>query len=146
MEPDDLTSYLAGQLSPEEERELEGRLYRGELDGSGIEWVAAVTLALRHGRERGTNGETLLRSEVERLRGEGFKIRERELVPGAVTEVDLAPGFDLLVTRWRADLTGVQRLDAEASLPDGRIVKRYEGARFSAADGGIFLCCERELA
>ncbi len=114
-----LLDYWLGELDATGEEGIERHLLgcahcSGELERL-LELGEEVRSQMRAGRVRVVLGEAFVR----RLADAGVRLREYRMDPGGSVDCSVAPDDDLLVTRLRAPLADVGRLDVVVVNPMG---------------------------
>lgn len=143
-----LDDYIRGGVDDAQAHDYEEELFARSLAGEATELTFRFELAatLREMDARGATELWLTARDVERVRASGLRVVMYELDMENPTMPEIPPGTDLLISRVPLDLTGVQALEIEVLSTDGRVLKRMPDVLFDPADGGIFACCEADLA
>lgn len=114
----DLVDYLSGELDPGVEDRVESHFFACERCARRLESVerlgAGVARLVRAGRVvAAVTGEVL-----ERAAGEGLKLREYRLTPGATVPCTAAPDDDFVVVRLAGDFGDAARVDIDVDTAD----------------------------
>ena len=143
-----LDDYVRGAVDDALAHDYEEDLFARSLAGEAPELAFRVELGatLREMEARGTLELWLTVRDVERIRASGLRVVLFELDMENLTMPEIPPGTDLLIGRVPLDLTGVRSLEIEVLSRDGHVLKRMPDVLFDPADGGIFACCEADLA
>jgi hypothetical protein len=143
-----LDDYVRGAADDALAHDYEEDLFARALAGEAPELAFRVELGatLREMEARGALELWITARDVERIRASGLRVVLFELDLENPTVPEIPPGTDLLIARVPLDLTGVQSLEIEVLSSDGHVLKRMPDLQFDPADGGIFACCEADLA
>ena len=117
---------------------VDGHLMACDDCGERLDRWMALGEGVREAFRAGQVTAVLSQPFVARLRSAGLRVREYAPPPGGSVNCTVAPDDDLLVSRLRAPLQGVQRLDLQAtvSLLPGH-VDRLHDVPFDAARGEV---------
>lgn len=102
--------------------------------------IAALASGIRAAVRGGAVQAVITQPFLDELKRCGMRIREYGLGPGQSVACTLGPGDDAVVSRMRAPLAGVTRVDALESLDlhDGRMQRwRREDVPFDPAAGEV---------
>lgn len=147
-----LDDYARGQLPDGEVEAYEEDLFTRALAGEAPELTFRRDLGktLRVMNARGTTDLWLDRRQAEALVASGAKVLRFELELNAPANdaniPDFSVDFDLLLTRVKVDLRGLEQLDAEVTTPEGRVLKTMPEIAFDPDEGAVYMCCEADLA
>lgn len=97
--------------------------------GQALDALAALGEGIREALRAGAVGAVTSAAFVQRLAGQGLKVREYRLPPGGSVNCSVAPDDELLVSHLELpSLQGVQRLDlhVELSLEPGVRHERHD--------------------
>lgn len=138
-----LVDYWAGDLDDGETAAVDEHLFGCADCTAASARVAAVTQALRSAIPT-----VVVRSVIERMRARGTRIRENGFSPGDRREVEFSPEAELLIHRLGGvDLTAAERVDLRiTSESTGAVVSAFESVPFDAAEGAVFVACQRHYA
>jgi anti-sigma factor RsiW len=107
-----LVDYWAGALTEAEEAPLEEHLFACDACARRLRAVSALARGVADlARRRGGLRMGLTPSLAHRLASEGLRIREYRAAPGQSVPCAVGRHDDLVVTRFAADLRGVERVD-----------------------------------
>ena len=76
---------------------------------------------------------------MQRLAGQGVRLREYRVARGGSVNCTVAPDDDLLVTRLEAPLAGVERLDVDFLDANGQSIRRLHDVPFDPAAGEVVI-------
>ncbi len=98
-----------------------------------LELRAAVPALARAGRLRHGMTPAL----VDRIRAEGLAVRSYVIEPGGTAACRADPEQVYAITRMKADLAGVVRVDVEVGTDDGVVIETVEDVPFDPRDGAV---------
>jgi hypothetical protein len=120
-----LIAYWMGELSEEREAPLEEHLFGCAHCTGRLEEVASLAEGVRAAVQDGRLTLFVTEPFVEAMKQAGLRLREYALDPGASVNCTIRADDDAVVSRIRAPLSGVKRLDiiqgGLANHPDVRI-------------------------
>ena len=130
--------WLHDDASPESAEAVEAHLLQCDACGEALDELVALGDGVRAAIRAGAVSAVATGAFVDRLVGQGLKVRQYRLPAGSRIECSVAPDDDLLVSRLEAPLAGVARLDAvvESSLAPG-VEHRLEDVPFDAKTGEV---------
>jgi putative zinc finger protein len=122
----DLVDYWFEELSTPDAERVEQHLFECDDCGGRLRALAALRDGVRRLAHAGTVQMTVTRSFLETAAREGLRSREYVVRPGERVACTVTAQDDLLISRMRADFTGVSRLDVllrvegepEVRIPD----------------------------
>jgi len=114
-----LLAWWAGELAAPEQDQLEDHLLSCDECTRRGQALAAVAEGVRGLVRTGELPTVMLPAVVERLRGEGRRLREYRVRPGGGVQCTVSPDDDVVLARLTADLGGVSRLDLVIRVDDG---------------------------
>ena len=132
-----LAGYWLGELPLAEAEALEEHLFACERCAGRLEWLAALSDGVRAAVRRGALGMVVSAPFVEAMKHAGLRLREYRLGPGESVRCTMAPEDDAVVSRVRAPLAGVTRLDILEDIDDGRLSLELRDVPFDAASGEV---------
>jgi hypothetical protein len=137
-------AYLSGDLDAASEDELEAALF--DAPHEEIDALAELIGMLRRLGERGTYEPFVLPEEAARIRAARPRVLALEAThPRWEPSISVADDFEIFLSFFPVDLSGIERVEVAWEAPGVGEVRAME-ARFDPAAGGLWLCCERELA
>jgi hypothetical protein len=137
-----LLDYLLGELSAEDEDQLEAHIFACGQCGAEAERLAGLATAIQRAIP-----PILTRSRFEALESAGVVSQVTVMQPGDVTRVFFPPPGKALVLRLGgADLGQAQHLDVDLRTPTGETVVRLADVPFDAARGEVLVACQRHFA
>ena len=107
-----LLAWWLGELPQAEEAPLEEHLFGCAACTRRLEALAALGEGVRGAVRAGTVGMVISAPFLARMKAEGLRVREYLLEPGRSVSCTIHAEDDALVSRIRAPLAGVKRLDA----------------------------------
>ena len=106
--------------------------------GRALDELVALGDGVRAAFRAGALASVTTAAFVQRLAGQGVRMREYRVPAGGSVECSVAPDDDLLVSRLEAPLGGVRRLDAVvASSLDPGVEHRLEDVPFDPRTGEV---------
>ena len=137
-----LSAYWLGELPAADEEKLEEHLFACAHCSRRLEWLAALSAGVRDAVRAGRLGMIVSARFVESMRQAGLRLREYQLDPGTTVNCTIAADEDAVVSRVRAPLAGVKRLDALKRLEVGGVVQeevRVEDVPFDPDSGEVLM-------
>lgn len=119
-----LVDYWFGDLPAGEAETVEEHLFTCDVCGSTLRALVALGGGVRRLARQGAVTAVVTPSFLEEASRAGLRTREYALPPGGRVACTVTATDDLLISRMRADFTGVSRLDVLAQVegqPDARI-------------------------
>ena len=121
-----LIAYWLGELPLESEALLEEHLFGCAHCSGQLEEIAALASGVHAAVKDGTVGMVVSAPFVEAMKHAGLRLREYRLAPGGSVNCTIGADDDAVVSRTRAPLAGVERLDlvrmGNRGEPEGRLV------------------------
>ncbi len=115
-----LSDYWLGDLLPDEEGRAEEHLLGCAACSARLGDLVALTGGVRRLADLGVVRAVVTSAFVERLIGEGFRVREYRLTPGGSVQCTVTANDDLVAARLAADLRGAARVDLVTCDAAGR--------------------------
>ncbi len=144
-----LVAYWLGELDDAAQAPLEEHYLGCAWCAGRLEWVAACAAGVRAAVHAGTVALSLTPAFLEAMKQAGLRVREYPVTPGGTVNCTITASDDAVVSRLKAPLAGVNRLDAlhSVDLGGGRIERwREEDLPFDArADEMLFAPSAAEL-
>jgi hypothetical protein len=135
-----LTAYWLAELPAAGEEMLEAHVFACAHCAARLEWLAALSAGVRAALRAGSLGMVVSAPFVEAMKRSGMRLREYLLDPGARVSCTIAAHDDAVVSRIRAPLAGVRRLDVLQRLEVGGVEQpevRLEEVPFDPASGEV---------
>ena len=135
-----LAAYWLGEAAGAEEEKLEEHLFACAHCARRLEWLAALSAGVRASVRAGTVGMVVSAPFVEAMKQAGVRLREYRLDPGGRVDCTIRADEDAVVSRIRAPLSGVKRVDALHRLEVGGVDEpdvRLEDVPFDPASGEV---------
>lgn len=107
----DLVDYWFEELSPPDAERIEEHLFECDACGERLRALAALGDGVRRLAHTGAVQVAVTRSFLEAAAREGLRSREYVVRPGERVACTVTAQDDLLISRMRADFTGVSQLD-----------------------------------
>jgi hypothetical protein len=133
-----LLAWWAGELPLPEQERLEEHLLSCDDCSRRGHTLAAVAQGVQGLVRAGELPAVVLPAVVERWRSEGRRIREYRVRPGGGVQCTVSPDDDVVLSRLRAELGGVGRLDLVIRVDDGPEERLSDLPFDSTADELIF--------
>ena len=102
-----------------------------------VEWLAALSEGVRAAVRAGALGMVVSAPFVEAMKRAGLRVREYRLEPGGRVNCTIAADDDAVVSRVRAQLAGVKRLDILKDIDEGRERFEVRDVPFDPASGEV---------
>jgi hypothetical protein len=138
-----LLEYWLGELSAEAEAGVEEHFIGCAYCSAQLGELVALGNGIRALVPRGAAPLFVTQPLLDDLRGDGARVREYRLSPGESVQCTVHADDDLVVSRLRAPLAGVTRLDLVRIADDGEF--RLPDIPFDAAAGEVIFCPPMEL-
>ena len=133
-----LVGYWLGEAG-EHAAALEEHLFSCAACTARLEGLAALGEGVRAAFRSGAVGAVVSAAFVEKLRGEGLRLREYRVRPGESVSCTIAAGDDFVVSRLAADLSGVKRLDLFNGVDGGAMRLAMQDVPFDPATGELLV-------
>lgn len=140
IELEALVAYWLGELGEAAEAPLEEHLFGCAHCTRRLEWLAACAGGVRAAVRDGAIALSLTAGFLEHMKRAGMRIREYPVAPGGTVNCTIRAEDDAVVSRLKAPLAGVRRVDELRSLDlgDGRIERwRLEDVPFDPETGEV---------
>jgi anti-sigma factor RsiW len=140
LELDRLAAYWLGELSSAEAEKAEEHFFACEACAARLEWLAELADGVRSAVRTGALGMIVSAPFVEAMKRAGMRLREYRTDPGMTTKCTIRADEDAVISRIRAPLTGVTRLDMVHGVEVGGVAHaevRVEDVPFDAASGEL---------
>jgi hypothetical protein len=125
------------ELPAAEAEKLEEHLFACGQCAGRLEWLAALSEGVRAALRAGALGMAVSAPFVEAMKRAGLRLREYRLDPGGRVDCTIAREDDAVVSRLRAPLAGVQRLDLLEDIDEGRQSVELRDVPFDPASGEV---------
>ena len=134
-----LVAWWLGELPEAEAEAIEEHLFACALCTRRLEVLAALGEGVRAAVRGGLLQAVISKGFLETMRAQGLRVREYEVEPGGRVECTMTAEDDAVVSRVRAPLAGVKRLDALWRIEAGGRVEelRAEDVPFDPASGEV---------
>lgn len=124
LELDALLAYWLGELDEERTQRVDEHLLGCDRCGARLDEVIALGEGVRSAFDAGLVGSVVGADFAQRLAERGLRVREYRVERDGGVNCSVAPDDDVVLTRLRAPLTGIARLDlvhlGAAGQPDVR--------------------------
>lgn len=140
LELERLAAYWLGELPAAEAQDAEEHFFACEACAGRLEWLAELSDGVRGAVRAGALGMVVSAPFVEAMKRAGMRLREYRSDPGATVDCTIRADEDAVVSRIRAPLTGVTRLDMVNRVEVGGVAQgevRVEDVPFDAASGEL---------
>lgn len=137
-----LTAYWLGELPDREAEKVEEHFFACAQCAGRLEWLAALSEGVRAAVRAGAIGMAVPAPFVAALRQAGLRLREYRNDPGGRVACTIAADDDAVVSRLRAPLAGVKRLDVVQRVRAGGAdwqEMRLEDVPFDPGSGEVLL-------
>lgn len=142
LELERLAAYWLGELPAAEAQDAEEHFFACEACAVRLEWLAELSDGVRTAVRTGAFGMVVSAPFVEAMKRAGMRLREYRSDPGMTTSCTIRADEDAVISRIRAPLTGVTRLDMVNRVEVGGVAQgevRVEDLPFDAASGELVL-------
>jgi hypothetical protein len=133
----ELADYWVGDVSPEKEDVVEEHLLACDVCSQGLEEVAELAGNIGRLVRKGATRGIVTGSFVDRLAGEGLRVREYRLAPGGQVPCTVTYEDDLVIGRLCVDLTGRKQVDFIICDAQGNEEERWRDIPFSPSTSEI---------
>ena len=140
LELERLAAYWLGELPAAEAQEAEEHFFACEACAGRLEWLAELSDGVRGAVRTGALGMVVSEPFVEAMKRAGMRLREYRTDPGMTTHCTIRADEDAVISRIRAPLTGVTRVDMVTGIEVGDVAQgdvRAEDVPFDAASGEV---------
>lgn len=134
-----LTAYWLGELPEASEAMLEEHLFACADCSARFGELAGIAEGVRAAVADGRVSLVVAARFVAAMRRAGLRLREYQLDPGGSVNCTIGTADDAVVSRLRAPLAGVTRLDVVREVGGGAPRQRIDDVPFDAAAGEVFL-------
>jgi hypothetical protein len=141
-EPIELGALAAWWLGEGESTKVEEHLFACAQCAGRAEWLVALSEGVRVALRSGAIGMAVSAPFVEAMKRAGLRLREYRNDPGGLVHCTMAADDDAVVSRLRAPLAGVKRLDVvqRVKVPGSSEVEfRLDDVPFDPASGEVLL-------
>jgi hypothetical protein len=136
---EDLVSWWLGEL-PDKQEEAHEAHFLGCAHCSGrLEALVALASGVRAAVQGGTVGMVVSGPFVETMKQAGLRLREYPVDPGGSVNCTIAADDDAVVSRLRAPLAGVERIDVVQVQETGGPEARLADVPFDARTGEVLV-------
>ena len=132
-----LVAYWLAELPAAEEERIEGHFFACAHCAGRLEWLAALSAGVRAAVRAGALGMMVSAPFVEAMKRSGMRLREYRLDPGGRVDCTIRADEDAVVSRIRAPLAGVTRLDILEESDDGRQSFELRDVPFDPVSGEV---------
>ena len=142
-EPLSLTTLLAywlGELDDDAERHVEEHFFACAHCSGNLAELVALADTIRSTFESGLLTAVISAAFLERMKHRGMKVREYPVSPGGRVNCTIGASDDAVISRLKAPLADVARLDVLRIDADGKIRAHYVDVPFDAAAGEVLVC------
>ena len=141
IELERLVAYWLGELDEQAEAPLEEHVFGCAFCARRLEELAAYAAGVRAAVRSGAIALALTPAFLAAMKRAGLRIREYPVEPGGSVNCTITKEDDAVVSRFKAPLAGVKRVDALATREAGGRLERWrvEDVPFDAAAGEVLL-------
>ena len=133
-----LLAYWLGEEREEDQGTIEEHLLACAQCSQRLEWLAALASAVRTAVQQGRVDVVVSEPFVRAMKQAGLRLREYRLEPGGSVNCTIRPDDDAVVSRIRAPLSGVKRLDV-VRIQGGEAEARIDDVPFDAETGELLM-------
>ena len=134
-----LVAYWLGELSAEREATLEEHLFGCAHCTARLEGIAALASGVRAAVKEGRVSMFVAGAFVEAMRQAGLSLREYRLGPGGSVNCTIRADDDAVISRIRAPLAGVKRVDVVQVRGSGEPEERLADVPFDTVAGEVVM-------
>lgn len=137
-----LAGYWLDELPAAEAERIEEHFFACAHCAGQLEWLSALPAGVRAAVRAGSLGLVVSGAFVEAMKRAGLRIREYRIKPGETVNCTIRADEDAVISRMRAPLAGVQRVDALMRLEIGGVEEpeeRIEDVPFDPGSGEVLL-------
>jgi hypothetical protein len=139
--------YLARELPPAEEEAIEAHIFECDLCAERTSTVEQLAAGVRRlAARRGGLAMVLTPSLVERLDGQGVKMRHYRARPGDKVLCSVGAEDDLVVSWLNAELGGIERADLFVYAGGDHLLQHWPDIPFSRVSGQVIYALDGEQA
>ena len=135
-----LAAYWLGELPVAEAEEAEDHFFACEACSRRLEWFAELSSGVRKAVRIGALGLVVTQPFVDAMKRAGMRLRDYRTDPGMTTRCTIRADEDAVVSRIRAPLTGLARVDMVTGIEVRGVAQgdvRAEDVPFDAASGEV---------
>jgi hypothetical protein len=136
---EELIAYWLGEVTQEQEAILEKHLFGCPDCSKQLDELAAVSSGVRAAVQNGTVSMVISGPFVEAMKQAGMRLREYQVDPGGSVNCTIRADDDAVVSRLRAPLAGVKRLDVVSTQSGGGPEGRLADVPFNAQAGEVLV-------
>lgn len=131
-----LIAYWFGELPEAQQSQIEEHVFGCEHCTQRLQFLAEVGSGVQAIVGQGAIGFLVTQPFIDRLRAQGMRIREYAMGPGGSVNCTITPQDDFVISRLKAPLTDVTRLDVEIQTGDAPTERRKD-ILFDATAGEV---------
>lgn len=139
IHPAVLADYWLAELPPAEESAVEEHVFGCEECARQLQSLVGLADGIRSLARQGNLGMIVTREFLERLAGEGLRIRQYSPQSGGSVECTVTAQDHLLISRLAADLSGIEKVDLAVCDPSGLERRRFRDIPFKASLSEVLL-------
>jgi len=132
IDPPVLADYWLAELPAAEEAAVEEHIFGCEDCTRQLQSVATLAEGIRALARQGNLGMIVTSEFLDRLAGEGMRVREYAPKAGGSVQCTVTAQDDFLIGRLAADLTGIEKVDLALCDPSGAERRRLRDIPFRA--------------
>ena len=140
LELERLTAYWLGELPAAEAQKAEEHFFACEACARRLEWLAELSDGVRAAVRTGALAMVVTQPFVEAMKRAGMRLREYRTDSGMTTHCTIRADEDAVISRIRAPLTGVTRVDMVTGIEVRDVAQgdvRAEDVPFDATSGEV---------
>jgi len=135
-----LVEYWCGELDAEAEARIEEHFLGCVSCSARLEVLAALAQGVRAAFAEGAVSAAISASLLDEMKRQGLRLREYQVAPGESVHCTIAASDDAVVSRLKAPLAGVARLDLVSMTEHGELRYRLEDIPFDPDAGEVIVC------
>jgi hypothetical protein len=136
-----LVAYWLGELDERAAAPLEEHLMGCAHCAGRLEWLAACAAGVRAAVQGGAISLTITPAFLQAMKDRGLRVREYAVAPGGSVDCTITAEDDAIVSRLRAPLAGVKRVDVVRTVALGGAPERsrVQDVAFDEATGEVLV-------
>lgn len=135
-----LVDYWCGELDSAAEARIEEHFLGCAACSERLEALAALAQGVRAAFAEGAVAVAISVPFLEEMKRQGLRLREYRVAPGESVHCTIAASDDAVISRLKAALTGIGRLDLVSMNERGELRYRLEDIPFDPEAGEVIVC------
>jgi hypothetical protein len=135
-----LVEYWCGELDAAAEAPIEEHLLGCTACSAALESLAALANGVRAAFREGALHAAISASFLDEMKRQALRVHEYPVAPGESVHCTIASDDDAVVSRLKAPLAGIGRLDLVSMNERGELLFRLEDIPFDPDAGEVIFC------